>query len=193
MKAVRVEFVIVLVVSLGVFGGCVPEENLQTDDKSPQLAPVIVPNDMVASLIDTSRIRYVPDPPGRDYWQSPEETQKRAQGDCEDICIFLQDRLKRQGIHVEVVFGVKTSLVRRGHSWCEYEQDGEVYIIEPFSGGFLRRKSLLPSMYIRAEDIDVVREKIKAYYERTGVYVNSAYRKLIDAEMEPAYPQSDRR
>ena len=76
---------------------------------------------------------------------------------------------------------------------CEYEQGGEVYIIEPFSGGFLRRKSLPPSLYIRAEDIDVVREKIKAYHKRTGVYVNSAYRKLINAEMEPANPRNDRR
>ena len=170
-----------LVILLCGVGGCLPPENLQTENPSPQLQPVIVPNDMIACLIDASGIKYVPDPPGTDYWQSPQETQEKNQGDCEDLCIYLQDRLRRKGIHVEVVFGMKTALAKNGHGWCEYEQDGELYIIEPGSGGFLKRKSLPSFLYIRAEGIDVVTKKIEDYYKRTGICVNSSYRELIES------------
>ncbi len=176
----RAEFTIVLLVFLCGTGGCLPAENLQTVDPSPHPQPVIVSNDMIACLIDAAGIQYVPDPPGTDYWQSPQETQEKNQGDCEDISIYLQDRLRREGIHVEVVFGLKTSLAKNGHGWCEYEQDGELYIIEPGSGGFLKRKSLPSFLYIRAEGIDVVTKKIEDYYKRTGICVNSSYRELIE-------------
>lgn len=164
----------------GFLLGCVPETAVEPEQgRAPEM--VIVPDAMVASLIDAGEIRYVPDAKGTDRWQRPEQTQATGQGDCEDISIYLQHLLQRKGIHVEVVFGLKTRYHKHGHCWCEYEQDGETYIIEPRTNAFYRRNKLPKILYIRVDDVDVVAEKVREYHRRTGVWVNRVYRKRIEA------------
>lgn len=176
----------ILIALLSTVAGCMPEPTTEPADRSPA-EPVYVPDDIVAALIEAGRITYRPDAPGRDEWQRPAETRRRGTGDCEDICLLLQDTLARDDIHVELVFGLKTSASTNGHCWCEYTQDGQTYIIEPRSNALYRRSRLPDVLYIPAEKIDVVADKIAAYHERSGVWVNTAYRDWILAG-RPAEP-----
>lgn len=141
---------------------------------------VVVPDEMVSCLIDAGKIRYAPDPKGTDRWQTPQETAALGRGDCEDICIYLQHLLRRKGIEVEVVFGLRTRYHTHGHSWCEYRQGDETYIIEPRTHAFYRRSRLPPFLYVRVDDTDVVEEKVREYHQRTGVWVSEAYRRRIE-------------
>ncbi len=160
---------------------CVPNEDASTDtDAQPEM--VIVPDEMVACLIDVGKIQYLADAKGTDTWQTPEETAARSQGDCEDICIYFQALVRRKGIEVDVVFGLKTRYHKHGHCWCEFQQDGETYVIEPRTNAFYRRSRLPSMLYIRADDVDVVEDKVREYHERTGVWVSKAYRKGIEAK-----------
>ena len=43
-------------------------------------------------------IKYKSDPPGYDYWQTPEETETLKTGDCEDKAILLMYLLNKMGI-----------------------------------------------------------------------------------------------
>lgn len=163
--------------------GCVPEEKTSPETSSKHSAEmVIVPDAMVACLIDAGQIQYVPDAKGRDVWQTPAETAGLGKGDCEDICIYLQHLLRRKGIEVDVVFGLKTRYHKHGHCWCEYRQDGETYVIEPRTNAFYRRSRLPDFLYVRVDDVDVVEEKVRAYYDRTGVWVSKTYRKRIEGQ-----------
>lgn len=169
---------------LGIFliwialGGCVPDDSAEPAT-STEPNPVYLPVEISSCFIQVGQIRYVPDPAGTDFWQSPEQTQQLGRGDCEDLCIYLQHLLDRQGVHAEVVFGLKDRYRKNGHAWCEMQWDGVNYVVEPRSGVFFRRDALPKSLYLRADEIDVVAKKVAAYHERTGIWVNSAYRDFL--------------
>ncbi len=162
--------------------GCVPTDDVTTSEPA-DVKPLYLPVDVMGCLVAASQIKYVPDKPGHDVWQSPRETVERQEGDCEDLAIYLQYLLKQQDVESEVVLGLKNSTLKHGHAWCELEIDGEIIIVEPGVGGIYRRKTLPRCLYIPAVNIDVVTEKVKAYHERTGVYVNSAYKKIIEGSL----------
>lgn len=50
-----------------------------------------------------TRIEYVQDPKGENYWQTPEETIQRGEGDCEDYALLAQRILQSQGKNAHVV------------------------------------------------------------------------------------------
>jgi hypothetical protein len=76
-------------------------------------------------------IRPIEDP--EDYWQTPEETKERGEGDCEDISALLQNCLwKEKKIITKVICGYpdKSALdEKKGHAWLEYGKNGAVYIL----------------------------------------------------------------
>ena len=78
-------------------------------------------------------IRYIPDPPGQDYWQTPQETETRWAGDCEDKAIWLYAHLKQNGhANVRLVVGRYRTLDKNYHVWVSMSdgQDG-VFILDP--------------------------------------------------------------
>jgi hypothetical protein len=159
-----------------VLAGCVPDSLVPAKPAKVTHKAVYVSTEMMGCLIEASRLTYIPDELGKDTWQTPAETQARQAGDCEDIAIYLQDRLQTRGVASEVVFGLQSSLAEHGHCWLEYQKQGEVYIVESRSCVIYRRSKLPEFMYIRADDIDVVHKKIQAYHARTGVWVNQTQR-----------------
>lgn len=169
-----------------VLGGCVqppsdPGATTPPTAEAPEGRYVYLPNDVAACLAEAGKIRYVLDPRGRDYWQSPAETRAKGQGDCEDIAIYFQHLMRQRGFGGEVVFGLKNRLAKTGHAWYECDLLGTRYVIEP-AGDLFHRRSQLPSiMYVAVNDVDSVREKVRAYHKRAGVYVNSAYRRAIES------------
>lgn len=169
-------------IALIVTTGCVPQDDAVSADHDTEPG-VFLDQDVFACFTKAAKIEYVPDPPGTDTWQAPAETAARGAGDCEDICIYLQHLLAEQGRAVDVVFGLKDALATNGHAWIEGEFGGRLYVIEP-RGMAMVERAKLPArlMYIRAEDIDVVAEKVREYHGRTGVYVNRRYGRQLQQE-----------
>ena len=76
--------------------------------------------------------RYLPD--GRnDQWQSPEETEARWAGDCEDKAIWLYDHLRRNGYNdTQLIVGKKAKRDRSLHVWVEYtDSEGTKWLLDP--------------------------------------------------------------
>ncbi len=76
--------------------------------------------------------RYVREKRG-DNWQSPEETERRASGDCEDKALWLYSGLKEKGyMNVRLVVGKYKSFYSQFHVWVVYtDDDGDAFLLDP--------------------------------------------------------------
>lgn len=179
----QVAGMLLAVASAGLLPGCPTEKPQAGGESSPTTRratePICLPDEIIACLVEVSQIQYVPDQKGRDSWQTPSETARLGQGDCEDLAIYFQDLMRRKGYAVDVVFGLEHRWADHGHCWCEMDLDDGRYVIEPRYAMFLPRKDLPKVMYIVAEDIDVVADKVRAYHRRTGVCVSEGYRSAV--------------
>ena len=88
------------------------------------------------------KIKYKAEDIGKDYWQTPKETEEKGKGDCEDIAIYLYDLLKKEGIESEVVTGLMMEAAYfTMHVWNEYEHNKEKIILDATVGNIFKRKS----------------------------------------------------
>ena len=145
---------------------------------------VYLPTDIMGKIISATEIKYIPDAPGKDSWQSPAETRKLKTGDCEDIAILLQHELAKLNFKAEVVFGLKTRLDKHGHAWCEFKYEGQHYIIEPSNGVCYNRKGLSKLLYIPVNKLPSIGKKILNYYKKSHVWINSNYKNWILNELK---------
>ena len=84
-----------------------------------------MPSQSMESLFAKARsFRYVADLKSRDAWQTPEETEARYAGDCEDKAIWLFMQMKRNGYDASLVIGRASSQSKGLHVWVE--SDGRV-------------------------------------------------------------------
>ncbi|MGB6476170.1 MAG: transglutaminase domain-containing protein [Candidatus Sulfotelmatobacter sp.] len=65
-----------------------------------------------------------------DYWQPPEEFEKRKKGDCEDFAVWTWRQLLNMGYDARFIGG-KCGRYGEGHAWVEYFQDGKCFLLEP--------------------------------------------------------------
>lgn len=77
--------------------------------------------------------RYKEDVRGRDHWQTPEETERRFAGDCEDKAVWLYANLKINGHKgVRLVVGRKDGASRGFHVWVMMEASGGgFFVLDP--------------------------------------------------------------
>ncbi|HEV2400078.1 MAG TPA: transglutaminase domain-containing protein [Candidatus Sulfotelmatobacter sp.] len=68
----------------------------------------------------------------RDYWQPPEEFEKRKRGDCEDFAFWTWRQLLSMGYDARFVGG-SAGRYGSGHAWVEYFQDGKCFLLEPLN------------------------------------------------------------
>lgn len=66
----------------------------------------------------------------RDYWQPPEEFEKRKMGDCEDFALWTWRQLLKMGYDARFIGG-SCGRFGAGHAWVEYFQDGKCFLLEP--------------------------------------------------------------
>jgi hypothetical protein len=66
----------------------------------------------------------------RDYWQPPEEFEKRKAGDCEDFSFWTWRQLLEMGFDARVVFG-RHGRYGIGHAWVLFFQDDRCFLVEP--------------------------------------------------------------
>lgn len=65
-----------------------------------------------------------------DYWQPPEDFEKRRKGDCEDFALWAWRQLLNMGYDARFVGG-SAGRYGSGHAWVEYRQDGKWFLVEP--------------------------------------------------------------
>lgn len=68
----------------------------------------------------------------RDYWQPPDEFEKRRKGDCEDFALWTWRQLLDMGYDARFVGG-SAGRYGSGHAWVEYFQDGKCFLLEPLA------------------------------------------------------------
>lgn len=99
-------------------------------------------------------IEYTPEPPKVDLWQTPFETMKIHGGDCEDAILLFCELLPKSYNYGEIIWGVifdVKSLIHFAHVWFKlYDKNGEVYVVEPFSG---RWNGIIPMEIIKEREI----------------------------------------
>jgi Transglutaminase-like superfamily len=66
----------------------------------------------------------------RDYWQPPDEFEKRRKGDCEDFAFWTWRQLLNMGYDARFVGG-RCGRYGDGHAWTEYFQDGKCFLLDP--------------------------------------------------------------
>ena len=66
----------------------------------------------------------------RDYWQPPEDFEKRRKGDCEDYALWTWRQLLNMGYDARFVGG-QAGRYGAGHAWVEYFQNGKCFLLEP--------------------------------------------------------------
>lgn len=78
-------------------------------------------------------IRYAADPAGQDYWQTPQETEARWAGDCEDKAVWLFAQLKKSGhFNVRLVIGRYRAIDKNFHVWVTMADDqNNVWVLDP--------------------------------------------------------------
>ena len=104
--------------------------------------------DPFSFFMEAKSFRYASDM-GEDHWQTPEETDARHAGDCEDKAVWLYAQLKSHGYaDTRLVVGKYRSIDRVYHVWVTYTgSNGDTFILDPalqhhpwkvgeFSGGF---------------------------------------------------------
>ena len=93
----------------------------------------LYPSETSEALFEIARsFRYVADE-GRAYWQTPEETQAKRSGDCEDTAVWLYVQLKKNGYDsARLVIGRYRSVDRGFHVWVTLTgNDGRTFILDP--------------------------------------------------------------
>lgn len=64
-----------------------------------------------------------------DYWQPPEDFEKRKKGDCEDFALWTWRQLLELGYDARFIGG-RCGRYGEGHAWVEYFQDGKCFLVE---------------------------------------------------------------
>ena len=82
-------------------------------------------------------IKYKPEAKKADFWQTPIETDRLMNGDCEDAVFLLSSQLPSNQENAEIVWGWvidKQSKAGRPHVWYQLvDKKGQKYIVEGFS------------------------------------------------------------
>ena len=66
----------------------------------------------------------------RDYWQPPEDFERRMKGDCEDFALWTWRQLLNMGYDARFVGG-SAGRYGSGHAWVEYFENGKCFLLEP--------------------------------------------------------------
>jgi hypothetical protein len=66
----------------------------------------------------------------REYWQPPEDFEKRKQGDCEDFSLWTWRQFMAMGYEARFVMG-EHGRYGTGHAWVVFFQEDKCFLVEP--------------------------------------------------------------
>ena len=82
-------------------------------------------------------MKYTPEQPKTDIWQTPYETNKSKKGDCEDAVFLFTSHLSSMQKNTKIMWGWvidKGSRIAKAHVWSQLtDRAGQQYIVEGFS------------------------------------------------------------
>ena len=82
-------------------------------------------------------IKYTPEQPETDIWQTPFETNTSKKGDCEDAVFLFTSHLSSMQKNTKIIWGWVIDIgskIARAHVWCQLtDKAGQQYIVEGFS------------------------------------------------------------
>src|SRR3990167_8189931 len=114
------------------------------------------------------------EPSKTDYWQTPLETRKYKQGDCEDSVFLFFSKLSEFDIDGDIVWGWvvdKENSTTFAHVWYQlFDKYGRQYIVEGFSKEW---NGIIP-----LEKIKEAEERVPTLMLRHG-YVNNVVNELL--------------
>ena len=129
-------------------------------------------------------IRNVSEPPGQDFWQSPQETLRRGAGDCEDVAILLWWLLREAGVKDgRVVFGrLHAFMPQYPHAWVEIGKGVNAIIMDPAMELIIPRAMLDYFAYYEIKDNAIWHARAWWFTARTGITgFNKDYEKPLIA------------
>ncbi len=96
--------------------------------------------------------RYVEDRRA-DSWQSPEITDTKRSGDCEDKAVWLYWQLRRNGYQARLVIGKYRAFQRRLHVWvmATDPRSGNTYLLDPAAQRRIWQTGDFPSGFYKPE------------------------------------------
>ena len=97
-----------------------------------------------------ARIRYTPEADNVDYWQLPQETERLATGDCEDMAIWLYDKLRHEAVDdIRFCIGKHTENSSIMHAWVLWFDGKETFVLDPSVSYEMQNVKAIPSrLYI---------------------------------------------
>lgn len=110
-------------------------------------------------------LRYLPDPPTRDIWQSPGFTRRRHGGDCEDLALLVVSLLTHENIPSYLVTGTINHV---GHAWVEGTDERGWFMIEATAGTFSRGYRAFNGQLVRPSSYFAQRRFGLDAYERVA-------------------------
>ena len=120
---------------------------------------------------EASKIKYVPEEAGADYWQTAKETKELGTGDCEDGAIYLKHLWDEDGVEGRVVVGWGSIIEMSSgmHAWNETDINGETYIFDPSRQTVAPRNNINGLRYIplaNPQSLPSFRRSFTNYLER---------------------------
>jgi hypothetical protein len=99
----------------------------------------------------------------RDYWQPPEEFERRKAGDCEDFSLWTWRQLMAMGYNARFVFG-EHGRYGTGHAWVMFFKDDRCFLVEPQLAYLGERMPRLSTLSYKPEFSVAWNGKDLAYY-----------------------------
>ena len=95
--------------------------------------PAHTSNNLDTIFGQAKAFRYKSDAHGNDHWQTPEETEARWAGDCEDKAVWLFAQLKKNGYEgARLVVGRKDPSSNVLHAWVTLDDgSGNFFLLDP--------------------------------------------------------------
>jgi Bacterial transglutaminase-like cysteine proteinase BTLCP len=110
-----------------------------------------------------------------DYWQPPEEFEKRKAGDCEDFSLWTWRQLLSMGLAARVVFG-RHGRYGIGHAWVTFFDHERCFLVEPQAR----------TLGLRLPRLSTLRYKPKFSVEWSG-HGLKYYSHQLDSKFQPGW------
>jgi|SRR5882724_2400281 len=71
-----------------------------------------------------------------DYWNPPDDFEKRRQGDCDDFALWAWRQLIGMGYRDARFVAGRSGRYDAGHAWVQYSDHGRSYLLDPLRSHF---------------------------------------------------------
>lgn len=127
-----------------------------------------------------AKLKYVPEEPKIDVWQTPNETAKLKCGDCEDAVTLLANSMPSLPPGIKgwlvwglVIFNEGWTYSVKAHAWFELEKGEVTYVVEGFEEDSKSSCGIIPIYIInnREDRQPILRIPLEEFNDLKNVYI----------------------